>query len=85
MSESPPTSPPARRRASGALWSRRIDPLLEEVLAASAAMTVLAVVVAVLYWVITGLSPWPGLVLGEMAGFGFGIALLSLSSPRRRR
>ena len=64
---------------------RRIDPLLEEVLAASAAMTVLAVVVAVLYWVITGLSPWPGLVLGEIAGFGFGIALLSLSSPRRRR
>ena len=85
MSESPPTSPPARRRASRALWSRRIDPLLEEVLAASAAMTVLAVVVALLYWVITGLSPWPGLVLGEMAGFGFGIALLSLSSPRRRR
>ncbi len=85
MSESPPTSPPARSRASGLLSSRRIDPLLEEVLAATAAMTVLAVVVAVLYWVITGLSPWPGLVLGEMAGFGFGIALLSLSSPRRRR
>lgn len=67
------------------LWFRRIDPLLEEVLAATAAMTALAVVVAVLYWLITGLSPWPGLVLGEMAGFGFGIALLSLSSPRRRR
>ena len=85
MRESPPTSPPARRRASGLLSSRRIDPLLEEALAASVAMTVLAVVVAVLYWVITGLSPWPGLVLGELAGFGFGIALLSLSSPRRRR
>lgn len=54
-------------------------------LAATLAMTVLAVVVAVLYWAITGLSPWPGLVLGEIAGFGFGIALLSLSSPRRRR
>ncbi len=54
-------------------------------LAATLAMTVLAVVVAGLYWAITGLSPWPGLVLGEIAGFGFGIALLSLSSPRRRR
>ena len=73
------------RRPWRPLWGRRIDPLLEEVLAATLAMTVLAVVVAVLYWVITGLSPWPGLVLGEIAGFGFGIALLSLSSPRRRR
>ena len=76
---SPPSD--ARRRAPRA---RRIDPLLEEVLAATVAMTTLAVVVAVLYWLITGLSPWPGLVLGELAGFGFGIALLSLSSPRRR-
>ena len=75
----------AGRRAWRPLWSRRIDPLLEETLAASAAMTALAVVVAVLYWFITGLSPWPGLVLGELAGFGFGITLLSLTSPRRRR
>ena len=81
---SPPSAHTSRQPARG-LTRRRIDPLLEEVLAASAAMTVLAVVVAVLYWVITGLSPWPGLVLGELAGFGFGIALLSLSSPRRRR
>ncbi len=75
----------AGRRPWRPLWGRRIDPLLEEVLAATLAMTVLAVVVAVLYWLITGLSPWPGLVLGEIAGFGFGIAPLSLTSPRRRR
>ena len=28
---------------------------------------------------------WPGLVLGEIAGFGFGVVLLTLTSPRRRR
>ena len=83
QSESPSIGP--GRRSWRPLWGRRLDPLLEEVLAATLAMTVLAVVVAVLYWAITGLSPWPGLVLGEIAGFGFGIALLSLSSPRRRR
>ena len=82
-SSSPPA--PAGRPAGGGLTRRRIDPLLEEVFAATVAMTLLAVVVAVLYWALTGLSPWPGLVLGETAGFGFGIALLSLSSPRRRR
>ena len=85
MPQSGSPSIQAGRRPWRPLLGRRIDPLLEEALAASAAMTVLAVVVAVLYWVITGLSPWPGLVLGELAGFGFGIALLSLSSPRRRR
>jgi len=85
MPQSISPSVPSGRRPWRPLWGRRIDPLLEEVLAASAAMTTLAVVVAVLYWLITGLSPWPGLVLGELAGFGFGIALLSLSSPRRRR
>ena len=85
MGQSRSPSSHAGRRAPGLLSGRRIDPLLEEVLAATAAMTVLAVVIATLYWAITGLSPWPGLVLGEVAGFGFGIALLSLSSPRRRR
>ena len=61
-----------------------LDPLLRETLAASLAMTCLGVVVALLFWLFTGLSPWPGLVLGEVAGFGFGTALLALSSPRRR-
>ena len=85
MPQSGSPSVQAGRRSWRPLWGRRIDPLLEEVLAATLAMTVLAVVVALLYWLITGLSPWPGLVLGEIAGFGFGIALLSLTSPRRRR
>ncbi len=48
-------------------------------------MTVLAVLIAALYWLVTGLSPWPGVVLGELIGFGFGLSLLALTAPRRRR
>lgn len=61
----------------------RFPPLLVEMAYASLAMAGLGLVVALLYWLLTGLSPWPGLVLGEVAGFGFGTALLALSSPRR--
>lgn len=61
-----------------------MDPLLRETLAAGAAMACLGLVIALLFWLVTGLSPWPGLALGEVAGFGFGTALLALSSPRRR-
>jgi hypothetical protein len=63
----------------------RLDPFLEEFLVASLAMTALGVVVALLYRLLTGLSPWPGLVLGEIAGFGLGAALLAWVSPKRRR
>ncbi len=64
---------------------RRLDPLLEETLAATAAVTALGGVLALLYWATTGISPWPYVVLGESAGLGFGIALLALTSPRRSR
>ncbi len=64
---------------------RHVDPLLEEAVAATLAMSVLGVIVALLYWLFTGLSPWPGVVLGEVAGLGWGIVLLTLASPRRRR
>ena len=63
----------------------RIHPLIEETLAACVAMTSLGVLIAFLYWLFTGLSPWPFLVLGEIAGFGFGIVLLALTSPKRSR
>ncbi|MBI2941863.1 MAG: hypothetical protein HYY04_15645 [Chloroflexi bacterium] len=62
-----------------------LDPLIEETLAASIAMAVLAGLVALLYWLMTGLSPWPIVILGEMAGFGFGIAVLALTAPRLSR
>jgi hypothetical protein len=62
----------------------RLDPLIEDTLSALLATTVLGVVVAGLYWLLTGLSPWPYVVLGEIGGLGFGVAMLALCSPRRR-
>jgi hypothetical protein len=63
----------------------RLDPLLEDTLAALLATSVLGVVIAAAYWLMTGISPWPFVVLGETGGLGFGVALLALCSPRRRR
>jgi hypothetical protein len=71
------------RRASASL--RLVDPLLEDTLAALLATTLLGTVIAVFYWLMTGLSPWPFVVLGEIGGLGFGVALLALCSPRRGR
>ena len=66
------------------LSPRKLDPLLEDTLAALVATTVLGVVVAAMYWLLTGLSPWPYVVIGETGGLGFGVAMLALCSPRRR-
>ena len=62
-----------------------MDPLLEDTLAALLATSVLGAVVAALYWLLTGISPWPFEVLGEAGGLGFGVAMLALCTPRRRR
>ncbi len=62
-----------------------LDPLIEDTLAALLATSILGVVVALMYWLLTGYSPWPYVVLGEMGGLGFGVAVLALTSPRRRR
>jgi len=63
----------------------RLDPLLEETLAATAAVALLGAVISLLFWLLTGLSPWPGIIIGEIVGLGMGIPLLALTSPRRRR
>jgi hypothetical protein len=63
----------------------RMDPLLEETLAATMAVALLGCVISVLFWLLTGQSPWPGVVLGEIVGLGMGVPLLALTSPRRRR
>ena len=63
----------------------RVDPLIEDTLAALLATSVLGLVVAVMYWLLTGLSPWPYVVIGEIGGLGFGVAVLALTSPRRQR
>ena len=64
---------------------RRIDPLIEELIAGAVAMAALGAVLALAFWLLTGLSPWPFLVLGEIVGLGWGIVLLALGSPRRGR
>ena len=61
------------------------DPLIEETLVAAVAMTALGILVALMFWLVTGLSPWPMVVLAEIGGFGFGTALLALAVPKRRR
>ena len=63
----------------------RLDPLIEDTLAALVATSILGLVIAGAYWVLTGISPWPIVILGETGGLGFGVALLALCSPRRRR
>ncbi len=62
-----------------------LEPLLEEFLIALGLMTVLAVIVALLFWWVTGQSPWPYVVIAEIGAFGWGTAMLALASPRNRR
>jgi hypothetical protein len=62
-----------------------LDPLVEEALVAVLAIGALTAVVALLYWLATGLSPWPLVVLSEIAAFGTGMAVLLATSPRRHR
>jgi hypothetical protein len=38
-----------------------------------------------IYWLVTGISPWPVFVLSELPGAGFGLVLLALMAPSRRR
>lgn len=57
--------------------------LVEELIAAVIAMTLLGVAVAMLSWVGTGLSPRPYVVLAELGSCIFGIVLLLATSPMR--
>ena len=61
----------------------KIDPLIEEAFVAAGVMSLIGAAVAFFYWLLTDLSPWPYVVLCEVAAFGFGIVLLALSSPKR--
>jgi len=63
----------------------RLDPLVEELLMASLAVSLLITLISLVYWFSTGLSPWPFVILAAIAGFAPGIAMLSLVSPRHRR
>ena len=58
--------------------------LLEETAIAAGVMLVIGIAVALLYRWATGLSPWPYVILAEIGAFGWGTAMLALTSPRRR-
>jgi len=63
----------------------KLDPLLEEAIVATISMTILAAFIALSFYALTGISPWPFIILSECGAFGMGIILLTISSPRRRR
>ena len=58
--------------------------LLQETGIAAVLMLVIAVAVVVLYRAVTGLSPWPYLVIAMIGAAGWGTVMLALCSPARR-
>ena len=63
----------------------RLPPLLREFVVAAISMTLLGTVTAVCFYLFTGLSPWPFVLLAEIAGFGFGAVMLALPIPHDSR
>jgi hypothetical protein len=57
----------------------------EELLSGAVAIAGLMIALAGIYWLVTGISPWPVFVLSELPGAGFGLVLLALMTPNRRR
>ncbi len=57
----------------------------EELLSGAVAIAGLMIALAGIYWLVTGINPWPVFVLSELPGAGFGIVLLALMTPHRRR
>ena len=60
---------------------RRHHPILEEAVAASVALTLVAAFISAAYWLATGLSPWPAVVLCEVVAFAWGLILVIVTSP----
>jgi hypothetical protein len=59
--------------------------LIEEAFVAALALSLLGALVAALFQITTGLSPWPGVVLGEAVAITWGVIMIVLTSPSRRR
>jgi hypothetical protein len=57
----------------------------EELLSGTAAIGGLMLALAGIYWLVTGLNPWPVFILSELPGAGFGLVLLALMTPSKRR
>jgi F0F1-type ATP synthase assembly protein I len=63
---------------------RRHDSIVQDGLVALVFSLILGAFIAYMFWHMTGLSPWPMVILAEIAGFGFGLAILAITAPRRR-
>jgi hypothetical protein len=57
----------------------------EELVSGAVAIAGLMIALAGIYWLVTGISPWPIFVLSELPGAGFGLVLLALMTPHHRR
>ena len=57
----------------------------EELVSGAVAIAGLMLALAGIYWLVTGLNPWPVFILSELPGAGFGLVLLALMTPSRRR
>ncbi|MBI4215851.1 MAG: hypothetical protein HY687_00425 [Chloroflexi bacterium] len=54
-----------------------------EILPASLSILALAALLNLIYWLATGLSPWPYFTFGVATGAAMGFIVLVLSAPRR--
>ena len=62
----------------------KLSPLAEDLVHASLGMAALIALLSLIYWVFTGLSPWPEVIILQAVGFGSGLGVLTLTSPHRR-
>lgn len=58
--------------------------MYEELVHGTIAIAGLLATLAIIYWLVTGINPWPVFILSELPGAGFGLVLLSLHIPTRR-
>ena len=63
----------------------RLRKVVEEIVAASVAMALVATLIAFIFWFTTKQSPWPFVVLAEVVSFAWGLILLIATSPTWRR
>ena len=64
---------------------RRRHAVVEEAIVAAIALSLLAALVAFLFWRATGASPWPGVVIGEAVAISWGLIIIILTPPSRGR
>lgn len=55
--------------------------LIEETIVAAIALAVISLLLDAIFWLSTGRSPWPALVLAECVTFGWGLILVVVTSP----